>query len=134
MLPQSKGVSLVSELKITPEDRNFTAASELSEAAGMAITPGESSVSSTSAATDPYFAGVEQVLRATEELLNAGPVNWRTMEHYKLRVIITDHDIQKVSLDGKPEMIEELKIKIKEKCKLQYDFSLMYEDPDLCLR
>ncbi|XP_033505024.2 uncharacterized protein LOC117271049 isoform X2 [Epinephelus lanceolatus] len=54
----------------------------------------------------------------------------RTMESYKLRVIIMEQDIQKVSLDGKPEMVEELKTKIKEKCKLQYDFSVMYEDPD----
>lgn len=54
----------------------------------------------------------------------------RTMESYKLRVIITEQDIQKVSLDRKPETVEELKTKIKEKCKLQYDFSVMYEDPD----
>lgn len=54
----------------------------------------------------------------------------RTMERYKLRVIIMEQDIQKVSLDGKPETVEELKTKIKEKCKLQYDFSVMYEDPD----
>lgn len=36
------------------------------------------------------------------------------MEHYKLRVIITEQDIQKVSLDEKPETVEELKTKIKE--------------------
>lgn len=41
-----------------------------------------------------------------------------------------EQDIHKVSLDGKPETVEELKTKIKEKCKLQYDFSVMYEDPD----
>ncbi|KAG7481543.1 hypothetical protein MATL_G00068030 [Megalops atlanticus] len=52
------------------------------------------------------------------------------MESYKLRLIITEQDIRKVSLDGKPETVEELKTKIKEKCKLQYDFSVMYEDPD----
>uniref|UniRef100_A0A3Q3EF81 Uncharacterized protein n=1 Tax=Kryptolebias marmoratus TaxID=37003 RepID=A0A3Q3EF81_KRYMA len=44
--------------------------------------------------------------------------------------ILKNDDIQKVSLDGKPETVEELKTKIKEKCKLQYDFSPMYEDPD----
>lgn len=41
-----------------------------------------------------------------------------------------EQDIQKVSQDGKPEMVEELKTKIKEKCKLQHDLSVMYEDPD----
>lgn len=41
-----------------------------------------------------------------------------------------EQDIQKVSLDRKPETVEELKTKIKEKCKLQHDFSVMYEDPD----
>lgn len=55
---------------------------------------------------------------------------FRAMEGYKLRLIITEQDIRKVSLDGKPETVEELKIKIKEKCKLQYDFSVMYEDPE----
>lgn len=52
------------------------------------------------------------------------------MERYRLRVIITEQDIQKVSLDGKPETVEELKTKIKEKCKLQFYCSVMYEDPD----
>lgn len=52
------------------------------------------------------------------------------MESYKLRVVITEQDIQKVSLNGKPETLEELKTKIKEKCKLDYDFSVMSEDPD----
>lgn len=41
-----------------------------------------------------------------------------------------EQDIQKVSLDEKPETVEELKAKINEKCKLQYGFSVMYEDPD----
>lgn len=52
------------------------------------------------------------------------------MGSYKLRIIINEEDIRKVSLDGKPETVEELKIKVKEKCKLQDDFNLMYEDPD----
>ncbi|XP_051984339.1 uncharacterized protein LOC127644923 [Xyrauchen texanus] len=52
------------------------------------------------------------------------------MGSYKLRIIKNEEDILKVSLDGKPETIEELKIKIKDKCKLQDDFNLMYEDPD----
>ncbi|XP_062849580.1 uncharacterized protein LOC134311859 [Trichomycterus rosablanca] len=52
------------------------------------------------------------------------------MECYKLRLIINDQDIRKVSLDRKPESVEELNMKIKEKCNLQYDFSVMYEDPD----
>lgn len=54
----------------------------------------------------------------------------RTMESYKPHVNLMEHDMQKLSLDGKPQTVEELKTKIKEKCKLQYDFSLMYEDPD----
>ncbi|XP_031177005.1 uncharacterized protein LOC116065609 [Sander lucioperca] len=57
----------------------------------------------------------------------------RTMGSYKLRIIINQGDIRKVSLDGKPETVEELKIKVKEKCKLQDDFNLMYEDPDLVI-
>lgn len=57
----------------------------------------------------------------------------RTMGSYKLRIIINEGDIRKVSLDGKPETVEELKIKVKEKCKLQDDFNLMYEDPDLVI-
>lgn len=59
-----------------------------------------------------------------------GPGDTFSMAPYKLRVIITEQDIQKVPLHGKPETVEELKAKIKEKCKLQYDFSVMYEDPD----
>uniref|UniRef100_A0A8D0CTD9 Sterile alpha motif domain containing 3 n=1 Tax=Sander lucioperca TaxID=283035 RepID=A0A8D0CTD9_SANLU len=39
----------------------------------------------------------------------------RTMGSYKLRIIINQGDIRKVSLDGKPETVEELKIKVKEK-------------------
>lgn len=52
------------------------------------------------------------------------------MEPHKLRVIVMEQDIQKVSLDRKPEMLEELKTKIQEKCKLQHEFSVRYEDPD----
>lgn len=51
------------------------------------------------------------------------------METYKLWLILTEQDIRKVSLDGKPA-VEELKINIKEKCKLQYDSNIMYGHPD----
>lgn len=54
----------------------------------------------------------------------------RTMGCYKLRVFVNEQDIHKVSLDGKPETVEELYKIVKEKCKLKDDFSLMYEDPD----
>ncbi|XP_039655622.1 uncharacterized protein LOC120558623 [Perca fluviatilis] len=49
----------------------------------------------------------------------------RTMGSYKLRIIINVRDIRKVSLDRKPETVEELKIKVKEKYNLQDDFNLM---------
>ncbi|XP_042616856.1 uncharacterized protein LOC109065479 isoform X4 [Cyprinus carpio] len=52
------------------------------------------------------------------------------MESYKVRLILTEQDIRKLSLDAKPKNVEELKIKIKEKCDLQYDFNVMYEDSD----
>ncbi|XP_026053336.1 uncharacterized protein LOC113039609 isoform X2 [Carassius auratus] len=52
------------------------------------------------------------------------------MESYKVRLILTELDIRKLSLDAKPKNVEELKIKIKEKCDLQYDFNVMYEDSD----
>lgn len=55
---------------------------------------------------------------------------FRTMESYKVRLILTEQDIRKLSLDAKPKNVEELKIKIKEKCDLQYDFNVMYEDSD----
>lgn len=54
----------------------------------------------------------------------------RTMEGYKIRLILTEQDIRKLSLDAKPKTVEELKTKIQEKCNLQYDFSVMYEDSD----
>lgn len=53
-----------------------------------------------------------------------------TMESYKVRIILNEEDIRKVSLDKKPQTVEELKIRIKEKCKLPYDFHVMYEEPE----
>ncbi|KAI5085193.1 hypothetical protein C0J45_23822, partial [Silurus meridionalis] len=44
--------------------------------------------------------------------------------------VVNEQDIHKVSLDGRPETVEELNIIVKEKCKLEDDFSLLYEDPD----
>lgn len=56
---------------------------------------------------------------------------FRTMESYKVRLILTERDIRKLSLDAKSKNVEELKIKIKtKKCDLQYDFNVMYEDSD----
>jgi len=51
------------------------------------------------------------------------------MEIYKVRLILTEQDIRKLSLNAKPDTVKELKI-IKEKCDLRYDFNVMYEDSD----
>lgn len=52
------------------------------------------------------------------------------MGSYKLRLILTEQDIRKVSLDAKPGTVDELKIQIKEKCNLSFEFNVMYEDPE----
>ncbi|KAL2080249.1 hypothetical protein ACEWY4_024042 [Coilia grayii] len=52
------------------------------------------------------------------------------MERFKIRVIVTDQDIQKLSLDVKPQTVQELKVIVQEHCHLQYEFNMMYEDPD----
>lgn len=67
---------------------------------------------------------------ATKENFFFSSFFFRTMESYKVRLILTEQDIRKLSLDAKPKNVEELKIKIKEKCDLQYDFNVMYEDSD----
>lgn len=54
----------------------------------------------------------------------------RTMATYKLRIILSEDDIRKLSLNSKPETVEELRMKVKEKCQLQDDFKLQYEDTE----
>ena len=52
----------------------------------------------------------------------------RTMDTYKLRIIIHEDDIRKLSLNRKPETLEELKIKVAENSELQNNLKLQYED------
>lgn len=47
-----------------------------------------------------------------------------------LRVIIDQDDIRKLILNKRPDSIEELKVQLKDKLSLPYDFKLQYEDPD----
>jgi len=47
-----------------------------------------------------------------------------------LRVIITEDDIRKLTLNERPQSIEELKVQLVDKLSLQYDFKLLYEDQD----
>lgn len=47
-----------------------------------------------------------------------------------LRCIIDESNIRKVTLEQRPDSVEELKNKLKDKLQLQYDFQLQYEDPD----
>lgn len=47
-----------------------------------------------------------------------------------LRVVIDDDDIRKLTLNKRPDSIEELKTQMKDKLSLQYDVRLQYEDPD----
>ena len=54
----------------------------------------------------------------------------RTMDAYRLRIIVNETDIKKVSINRRPETLEELKIKVTEKCQLQHDFKLLYEDTE----
>ncbi|MGH0145677.1 UNVERIFIED_CONTAM: hypothetical protein FKN15_006047 [Acipenser sinensis] len=48
----------------------------------------------------------------------------------KLRVIVEADSIRKITLDTRPESVDDLKIILKDKLKLDADFSLQYEDPD----
>ncbi|XP_062400915.1 uncharacterized protein LOC134092137 [Sardina pilchardus] len=52
------------------------------------------------------------------------------MERFKIRVIVTDQDVEKVALDVRPQTVEELKEIVRRHCNLQYEFNMMYEDPD----
>ncbi|XP_048835194.1 uncharacterized protein LOC125710059 isoform X1 [Brienomyrus brachyistius] len=52
------------------------------------------------------------------------------MECYTVRFIINKQNIRKISLDKKPDTLEELKIILRDKFNLEHDFNLMYEDPE----
>lgn len=47
-----------------------------------------------------------------------------------LPVVIDVDDIRKLTLNKRPDSIEELQKQLKDKLSLQYDFRLKYEDPD----
>lgn len=47
-----------------------------------------------------------------------------------LRVVINEDDIRKLVLNERPDCIEELKVQLRDKLSLQYDFKLQYEDVD----
>ncbi|XP_051802174.1 sterile alpha motif domain-containing protein 3-like isoform X1 [Acanthochromis polyacanthus] len=48
----------------------------------------------------------------------------------KLRIIVHDNDIRKITLSGKPQTLDSLVEQLEEKLGLLYKFSLQYEDPD----
>lgn len=48
----------------------------------------------------------------------------------KLRVIINDGDIRKITVPTRPASVEDFTMSLKEKLQLAYDFTLQYEDPD----
>ncbi|XP_042586781.1 uncharacterized protein LOC109096253 [Cyprinus carpio] len=47
-----------------------------------------------------------------------------------LRIIIAEDDIRKLTLNKRPQSIEEFKVQLVDKLSLQYDFKLQYEDQD----
>lgn len=51
-------------------------------------------------------------------------------QRFIIRVVINKDDIRKLTLNERPDSIEELKTELKDKMSLQYDFRLQYEDPD----
>lgn len=51
-------------------------------------------------------------------------------QRFIIRVVINEDDIRKLTLNERPDSIEELKTEFKDKMSLQYDFRLQYEDPD----
>lgn len=53
----------------------------------------------------------------------------QVVETFELKVIVPDQGIQELSLEKKPETVEELEVIVREHCHLQYSFSMMYEDP-----
>ncbi|MGH0186502.1 UNVERIFIED_CONTAM: hypothetical protein FKN15_033549 [Acipenser sinensis] len=48
----------------------------------------------------------------------------------KLCIIVEADNIRKITLDTRPESVDDLKSILKDKLKLDVDFSLQYEDPD----
>lgn len=62
----------------------------------------------------------------TFQLETEGSVN----EAIKLKVILNDNRIEKVILPSQPDSLNELISTLKEKLHLNFDFSLLYEDPD----
>ena len=49
----------------------------------------------------------------------------------KLKVILNDNRIEKAILPSQPDSLNELISTLKEKLHLKFDFSLLYEDPDV---
>uniref|UniRef100_A0A8C5GQ39 Sterile alpha motif domain-containing protein 3 n=1 Tax=Gouania willdenowi TaxID=441366 RepID=A0A8C5GQ39_GOUWI len=52
------------------------------------------------------------------------------MNTYKIWIVINADDVRKMTLEKRPQTLEELQQKVKEKCTITEDFHLMYEDPD----
>uniref|UniRef100_A0A8C5GA65 PB1 domain-containing protein n=1 Tax=Gouania willdenowi TaxID=441366 RepID=A0A8C5GA65_GOUWI len=52
------------------------------------------------------------------------------MNTYKIRIVLNADDVRKMTLEKRPQTLEELQQKVKEKCTITEDFHLMYEDPD----
>ena len=50
-----------------------------------------------------------------------------------LRIIVAEDDIWKISLNKKPDSLEELVVQLKDLLSLPYDFKLQYEDQDFHL-
>ena len=50
-----------------------------------------------------------------------------------LRIIVAEDDIWKISLNKKPDSLEELVVRLKDLLSLPYDFKLQYEDQDFHL-
>uniref|UniRef100_A0A3P8SWX3 PB1 domain-containing protein n=1 Tax=Amphiprion percula TaxID=161767 RepID=A0A3P8SWX3_AMPPE len=51
-------------------------------------------------------------------------------QNFLLHVHVSTDLVRKMTLSSRPESVDDLKIMIKEKFKLDFDFSLSYEDPD----
>ena len=51
-------------------------------------------------------------------------------QNFLLHVHTSTDIVRKMTLSSRPESVAELKNKMKEKFKLDFDFSLSYEDPD----
>uniref|UniRef100_A0A8C5NAK4 Sterile alpha motif domain-containing protein 3 n=1 Tax=Gouania willdenowi TaxID=441366 RepID=A0A8C5NAK4_GOUWI len=52
------------------------------------------------------------------------------MNTYKIRIVLNADGVRKMTLEKRPQTLEELQQKVKEKCTITEDFHLMYEDPD----